>query len=163
MHCFAVWAPRAHRVDIDLHTYDGVNRVAMDRSESGWWRHDGQVGPGTDYAFSVDGADPTPDPRSAWQPQGVHGPSRVFDPDAYRFDDQSWRGPQDGAGVLGAVLYELHIGTFTAEGTLDAAANRLDELVDLGVDVVELMPVTAFPGRWGWGYDGVHPYAVHEP
>ena len=163
MHCFAVWAPRAQRVDIDLHTYDGVNRVPMDRSESGWWRHDGQVGPGTDYAFSVDGADPTPDPRSPWQPQGVHGPSRVFDPDAYHFGDQSWRGPQGGGGVLGAVLYELHVGTFTAEGTLDAAANRLTELVDLGVDVVELMPVAAFPGRWGWGYDGVHPYAVHEP
>jgi len=66
-------------------------------------------------------------------------------------------------GALGGVFYELHIGTFTPEGTLDAAVGRLDHLVDLGVDVVEVMPVAAFPGRWGWGYDGVHPYAVHDP
>lgn len=163
MHCFAVWAPTADRVDIDLHTLDGVNRVAMDRSDSGWWRHDGQVGPGTDYAFRVGGAEPAPDPRSSWQPQGAHGPSRVFDHGAHHWDDQGWRGPRGGAGVLGGVVYELHVGTFTAEGTLDAAAERLDELVDLGVDVIELMPLAAFPGRWGWGYDGVHPYAVHEP
>jgi maltooligosyltrehalose trehalohydrolase len=163
MHCFAVWAPGATSVDIDLHTFDGVNRVAMDQSDSGWWRHDGQVGPGTDYAFHVDGGAATPDPRSSWQPQGVHGPSRVFDPGAHPWADGGWRGPRAGAGTLGAVIYEMHVGTFTPDGTLDAAAQRLDELVDLGVDVVEVMPVAAFPGRHGWGYDGVHPYAVHEP
>ncbi|HEX8497212.1 MAG TPA: malto-oligosyltrehalose trehalohydrolase [Actinomycetales bacterium] len=163
MHCFAVWAPDAQRVDIDLHTFDGVNTVAMDRSDSGWWRHDGQVGPGTDYAFHVDGGEATPDPRSPWQPYGVSGPSRVFDCTAHEWQDHGWRGPQDGAGVLGGVVYELHVGTFTPEGTLDAAIGRLDDLVALGVDVVELMPLAAFPGRWGWGYDGVHPYAVHEP
>ncbi len=163
MHCFSVWAPGATRVDLDLHTLDGVNTVAMDRSDSGWWRHDGQVGPGTDYAFHVDGGEATPDPRSGWQPNGVMGASRVFDPSAHAWGDQGWRGPRGGAGVLGGVVYELHVGTFTPEGTLDAAIGRLDDLVTLGVDVVELMPLAAFPGRWGWGYDGVAPYAVHEP
>lgn len=163
MHCFAVWAPLAQRVGLDLHAFDAVNQVEMDRSEGGWWRHDGQVGPGTDYAFRVDGGPPTPDPRSAWQPHGVHAASRVFDPAAHRWDDHGWRGPQGGVGVLGGVLYELHVGTFTEQGTLDAAVDRLDDLVDVGVDVVELMPLAAFPGRFGWGYDGVHPYAVHEP
>lgn len=163
MHCFSVWAPQATSVGIDLHTYDCVNQVAMDRSEGGWWRHDGQVDAGTDYAFRVDGGPPTPDPRSGWQPQGVHGPSRVFDPSAHRWGDQGWRGPRQGVGALGGVVYELHVGTFTPEGTLDAALGHLDDLVDLGVDLVELMPLAAFPGRHGWGYDGVHPYAVHEP
>ena len=116
-----------------------------------------------DYAFVLDGQEPAlPDPRSAWQPHGVHGPSRTFDPAAFDWTDGDWRGPRAGAGVLGAVVYELHVGTFTPEGTLDAALARLDHLVDLGVDVVELMPVVAFPGRWGWGYDGVDLYAVHD-
>ena len=100
-----------------------------------------------------------PDPRSAWQPDGVHGPSRVFDASLHRWDDASWAGRD----VRGAVFYELHVGTFTDEGTLDSAVARLDHLVQLGVDVVSLMPVAAFPGRWGWGYDGVDLYAVHEP
>ncbi len=116
-----------------------------------------------DYAFVLDGAEPAlPDPRSAWQPHGVHGPSRTFDPAAFAWTDADWRGPRSGAGVLGSVVYELHVGTFTPEGTLDAALTRLDHLVDLGVDVVELMPVAAFPGRWGWGYDGVDLWAVHD-
>ncbi len=117
------------------------------------------AGHGTDYWYSLDGADPVPDPRSAWQPDGVHGPSRVFDPSLHRWDDGSWAGRD----VRGAVFYELHVGTFTDEGTLDSAVARLDHLVQLGVDVVSLMPVAAFPGRWGWGYDGVDLYAVHEP
>ena len=111
----------------------------------------------------LDGAHPAlPDPRSAWQPHGVHGPSRTFDASRFAWTDDRWRGPRSGAGVLGSVVYELHVGTFTTEGTLDAAVARLDHLVGLGVDVVELMPVAAFPGRWGWGYDGVGLYAVHD-
>ena len=120
-------------------------------------------GTALDYAFVLDGAEPAlPDPRSAWQPHGVHGPSRTFDPSAFAWSDDEWRGPRSGAGVLGSVVYELHLGTFTPEGTLDAALTRLDHLVDLGVDVVELMPVAAFPGRWGGGYDGVDLLAVHD-
>ena len=132
----------------------------MTRGDDGWWSADvADAGHGTDYWYSLDGADPVPDPRSAWQPDGVHGPSRVFDPSLHRWDDGSWTGRD----VRGAVFYELHVGTFTDEGTLDSAVARLDHLVQLGVDVVSLMPVAAFPGRWGWGYDGVDLYAVHEP
>ncbi len=153
----------------------------MTPAGDGWWRWepdqdadaDGAasgIGDGTasepvvlDYAFVLDGAEPAlPDPRSAWQPHGVHGPSRTFDPSTFVWTDVDWGGPRSGTGVLGSVLYELHIGTFTPEGTLDAALARLDHLVDLGVDVVELMPVAAFPGRWGWGYDGVGLWAVHD-
>ncbi len=136
----------------------------MTADRDGWWEYplpDGTAYP-IDYAFRVDGGDPTPDPRSGWQPHGVHGPSRTVDTGQFMWTDAAWPGPCAGAGVLGAVHYELHVGTFTEAGTLDAAIERLDHLVELGVDVVGLMPVAAFPGRWGWGYDGVAPYAVHD-
>jgi len=130
----------------------------MTRGDDGVWALDVEdASHGTDYAFSLDGGAPLPDPRSAWQPDGVHRPSRVFDPARHHWQDAGW----GGRSALGALFYELHIGTFTPQGTLDAAAERLDHLVDLGVDVVELMPVAAFDGRWGWGYDGVDLYAVH--
>jgi maltooligosyltrehalose trehalohydrolase len=136
----------------------------------GWWAWEpgGEAeGAGTaypiDYAFVLNGDHPAlPDPRSPWQPQGVHGPSRTFDVGAFSWTDADWPGPRDGAGVLGGVVYEMHVGTFTGEGTLDAAIGRLDHLVELGVDVVEVMPVAAFPGRWNWGYDGVALWAVHD-
>ncbi len=159
-------------------------REPMTATGDGWWRWDGPASTRTggtasdppdgagdrpagstaiDYAFVLDGAEPAlPDPRSPWQPHGVHGPSRTFDPSAFTWTDDGWRGPRSGAGVLGSVIYELHLGTFTPEGNLDAALSRLDHLLDLGVDVVELMPVAAFPGRWGWGYDGVDLWAVHD-
>jgi maltooligosyltrehalose trehalohydrolase len=124
----------------------------------GWWSAE-IGGPGTDYALVLDGGQPRPDPRSAWQPHGVHGASRVVDHAAFPWTDGRWRG----VPLEGSVLYELHIGTFTPEGTFDAAIDRLDHLADLGVDVIELLPCNAFAGRWGWGYDGVAWYAVHEP
>lgn len=160
MHLFQVWAPRAVSVDLVLPTGTGPQwRVAMAPGTNGWWAVEVQdAGHGTDYAFSVDGGPPRPDPRSAWQPRGVHGPSRVFDPDRHAWQDEGW----PGRDVRGAVIYELHVGTFTPDGTLDSAAERLDHLVDLGVDVVELMPLAAFEGERGWGYDGVALYAVHR-
>ncbi|MGL5867216.1 MAG: malto-oligosyltrehalose trehalohydrolase, partial [Dermatophilaceae bacterium] len=119
--------------------------------------------PGIDYAFVLDGAEPAlPDPRSAWQPHGVHGPSRTVDPAAFSWSDDGWPGPRGGAGLLGGVVYEVHVGTFTPEGTFDAAVERLDHLVALGVDVVELLPVAAFPTDRGWGYDGVGLWAVQD-
>jgi maltooligosyltrehalose trehalohydrolase len=158
VHRFSVWAPRASAVDLLLPADDG--RLPMTRGDAGVWVLDVQeAGHGTDYAFSVDGGRPLPDPRSGRQPNGVHEPSQVFDAGRYAWRDDGWHGRD----ALGALFYELHIGTFTPEGTLDAATERLDHLVDLGVDVVELMPVAAFDGRWGWGYDGVDLYAVHEP
>ena len=139
-----------------------VALIRVGAHEPGWWRlPDGAPGlaPGADYLFAVDGGEPRPDPRSPWQPVGVHGPSRAFDASRFAWSDDGWAGRD----VRGAVIYELHVGTFTAGGTLDAAIARLDHLVGLGVDVVELMPVAAFEGRHGWGYDGVSLYAVHEP
>ena len=152
---FEVWVPEktvSLRVDGQDH--------AMERGEDGWWHADVPgAGPGTDYGYVLaDGDSPLPDPRSLWQPDGVHGLSRVYDHSAFAWSDGSWTGRQ----LPGAVLYELHIGTFTAEGTFDAVIERLDHLVDLGVDLVELLPVNAFNGDHNWGYDGVCWYAPHE-
>jgi maltooligosyltrehalose trehalohydrolase len=118
------------------------------------------LAPGDDYAFSVDGGPPRPDPRSAHQPHGVHGPSRVVDHDAFRWSagERTW----GGLHLPSAVLYELHVGTFSRPGTFAGAVEHLDHLVDLGVDAVELMPVAEFPGRRGWGYDGVGLWAPHH-
>lgn len=151
---FTVWAPAASTVSLVL-----SESLEMRRAEGGWWQLEvPAAGHGTSYAFSVDGSEPMPDPRSPWQPDGVHGFSRVFDAGLFEWSDSGWAGRD----VRGAVFYELHLGTFTAEGTLEAAAGHLDYLVALGVEVVSLMPVAAFPGRHGWGYDGVDLYAVHE-
>jgi maltooligosyltrehalose trehalohydrolase len=158
VHRFTVWAPRASAVDLVLPA--SGQKLPMTRGDDAVWVVDAEdAGHGTDYAFSLDGGTPLPDPRSGRQPHGVHEPSQVFDPARHDWQDAGWRG----RSALGALFYELHIGTFTPQGTLDSAAERLDHLVDLGVDVVELMPVAAFDGRWGWGYDGVDLYAVHEP
>lgn len=155
-----VWAPKASSVDLVLPVADdgGPERVPLVRAEGGWWTGD-DLPHGTDYAISLDGGDPRPDPRSPWQPEGVHGPSRVFDADRFEWADGAWAGRD----VRGSVIYELHTGTFTPEGTLDAAIPRLGHLVDLGVEVVELLPVAPFNGRHGWGYDGVSLYGVHQP
>ena len=153
-----VWAPHAGAVDIVL---AGGARHPMHSGGDGWWVWH-PTGDVHDYGFSLDGGDPLPDPRSAWQPHGVHGLSRAFDTSAFSWTDADWSGPRDGAGVLGGVVYELHIGTFTPEGTFDAALEHLGHLADLGVDVVEVMPVSAWNGDHGWGYDGVAPYAVQD-
>ncbi|WP_419707572.1 malto-oligosyltrehalose trehalohydrolase [Promicromonospora sp. NFX87] len=152
-----VWAPRASRVDLVLPATGTTEPMSADGD--GWWQAPHPLSPGTDYAFSLDGGPPRPDPRSPRQPAGVHGPSRTFDAAAHAWADGDW----PGRDVRGAVTYELHVGTFTPEGTFDAAVGRLDHLVDLGVDVIELMPVAAFGGHHGWGYDGVALWAVHEP
>jgi maltooligosyltrehalose trehalohydrolase len=148
-----VWAPDAGTVEVEA----GGRRQAMAPSvRRGWWT---ATGSGGDYGFVVDGEGPFPDPRSPWQPDGVHGLSRGYDHSRFSWTDGAWRGRP----LAGLVLYELHVGTFTPEGTFDAALDHLDHLVELGVDAVELMPVAAFPGRHGWGYDGVGLWAVHEP
>jgi maltooligosyltrehalose trehalohydrolase len=157
MHVFRVWAPGARTVDLVL---PPGRSHPMQRRPDGWWTVEvADAGHGTDYAFRLDGGQPRPDPRSPRQPFGVHGPSQVFDAGRYGWTNRDWPGRELG----GAVFYELHIGTFTPAGTFDAAARHLDHLVDLGVDVVEVMPVAAFDGERGWGYDGVDLYAVHEP
>jgi len=154
-----VWAPRPSRVRL---VADG-EVVEMVPDEGGWWTPDGVPGAwaaGTSYGYLLDDdPEPRPDPRSRWQPGGVHDLSRVFDPTAFEWTDHGWSGRQ----LAGAVVYELHVGTFTPEGTLDSAVTRLDDLVRLGVDLVEVMPVNAVNGVHNWGYDGVLWFAVHEP
>lgn len=154
---FAVWAPHAVRVTLRA---DGTDH-AMRRGDHGWWRATvDTAGPGTDYAYLLDeDPRPLPDPRSLWQPQGVHAASRVYDHAAHTWTDTAWTG----RALPGGVVYELHVGTFTPEGTLWSAAERLDHLADLGVTHVELLPLNAFDGTHGWGYDGVLWSAVHEP
>jgi maltooligosyltrehalose trehalohydrolase len=126
---------------------------------TGWWTcRDDEAGPGTDYAFSLDGGPPRADPRSQFQPGGVDGSSRLVDHAAFGWTDQRWRGTR----LAGSVIYECHIGTFSAEGTFDGAIDHLEHLVDLGVDAIELLPVVEFSGRRGWGYDGVNLFAPHH-
>ncbi len=155
----AVWAPTATtlRAVLPAGKDDGPDAwVSLTRDDAGVWH--GELPADTDYLFAVDDQAPRPDPRSPRQPHGIHGPSRTFDAGAFAWTDAGWRGRD----VLGGVLYEIHVGTFTPEGTLDAAIGRLDYLATLGIDTVELMPIVPFPGDRGWGYDGVSLYAVHE-
>ncbi|MEA2825892.1 MAG: maltooligosyltrehalose trehalohydrolase [Actinomycetota bacterium] len=154
----SVWAPRAGRVD--LVAGDGSRSPMEGPDERGWYRSTASVAAGESYGFSLDGGPTRPDPRSQWQPDGVDGLSRSVDHAAFAWTDGAWPGRRlDGSSVI----YELHVGTFSPEGTFDGAVARLDHLVDLGVDVVELLPVNQFPGRWGWGYDGVDLFAPHAP
>ncbi|UOX84763.1 malto-oligosyltrehalose trehalohydrolase [Amycolatopsis sp. FBCC-B4732] len=150
---FSVWAPSAERarVSVDAEVHE------MTAGEGGWWHADAD---GINYAFLLDDDEkPLPDPRSRWQPHGVHHESRVYDHGEFEWTDDAWHGRQ----LPGAVVYELHLGTFTEGGTFDAAIDRLDHLVDLGITHVELLPVNSFDGTAGWGYDGVLWGAVHEP
>jgi len=162
---FRVWAPAAGAVEIQVKlagVADGAEKVLpMHPAVSpGWWEADvPDAADGADYGFRLDGSEPLADPRSPRQPFGSQGLSRSYAQAAFRWTDRGWRG----GPLRGAVVYELHVGTFTQEGTFDAAIGRLDHLRDLGVDMIELMPVATFPGRWGWGYDGIHLWAVHEP
>ncbi|MEU2773055.1 malto-oligosyltrehalose trehalohydrolase [Streptomyces sp. NPDC007162] len=153
---FEVWAPQADRVT--LHCDGAARALEPDPRRAGWWAGEAAAGDGTRYGFAVDGGPVLPDPRSRRQPDGPDGLSAVVDHGRYE-----WRAGWPGRGLPGAVLYELHVGTYTPEGTLDAAAARLEHLVELGVTHVELMPLCPFPGRHGWGYEGVSLWAVHEP
>ncbi|HZQ32543.1 MAG TPA: malto-oligosyltrehalose trehalohydrolase [Mycobacterium sp.] len=156
MHEFAVWAPLPKQVRLDV---EGVV-YPMQRGDDGWWRTTVDAAADARYGYVLDD-DPQvlPDPRSPRQPDGVHERSQLWNAAADAWTDGDW----PGRSVEGAVVYELHVGTFTPEGTLDSAIGKLDYLVDLGTDFVELMPVNAFAGTHGWGYDGVLWYAVHEP
>jgi maltooligosyltrehalose trehalohydrolase len=130
----------------------------MVRDDAGWWALDADAGPGTRYGFSLDGGPPVPDPRSLHQPDGIEGLSAVVDHDTFHWHDDWWRG----LPLPGAVLYELHIGTFSEAGTFDGAIEHLPHLVELGVDAVELLPVAEGSGQRGWGYDGVGLFAPHH-
>jgi len=150
---FRVWAPLAQSVELEL---DGA-RTGMEPLGDGWYGAVGAAAPGARYGFALDGGDVLPDPASGWQPDGVHGLSAV-PPERHDWSDGAWRGMP----LEQLVLYELHVGSFTAEGTFDAVVPRLAGLADLGVTAIELMPVAEFPGGRNWGYDGVFPYAAQS-
>ncbi|HET7824321.1 MAG TPA: alpha-amylase family glycosyl hydrolase, partial [Anaeromyxobacter sp.] len=152
---FRVWGPRVSRLAVRIAGRDHALRAMG----GGWWEADVPgAHEGTRYALVLDGDRVRPDPASRRQPEGVHGASELFDPGGYAWRDVAWKG----LSLEDLVFYELHVGTFTEEGTLDAAAKRLPDLAELGVTCVEVMPVQPFPGDRNWGYDGVAPYAVHE-
>jgi maltooligosyltrehalose trehalohydrolase len=150
---FRVWAPRRRRVEVVFEGAGALAPFALEAEEGGYFSGLAEgAGEGALYRFRLDGDDYLyPDPASRFQPEGPHKASRVVDPTRFRWTDVEWKG----ASLKGQVVYELHVGAFTPEGTLAAAAARLKELADLGVTCVELMPVAEFPGRFGWGYDGV--------
>ncbi len=152
---FRLYAPKRRRVELVL---EGDGRhIALDRDARGWFVvHVPGVRAGARYRYRLDGEERLlPDPASRFQPEGPHGPSEVVDPHAFRWTDGAWRGTE----LRGRVLYEMHIGTFTREGTYAAAMGELAALAELGVGILELMPLAEFDGRFGWGYDGVDLYA----
>ncbi|WP_418959704.1 malto-oligosyltrehalose trehalohydrolase [Streptomyces tritici] len=154
---FEVWAPHA-RDEVVLELEGRAVPLTRDPAREGWWLTEAEAADGDRYGYSLDGGPVLPDPRARRLPDGPDGRSAVVDHSRY-----AWRHAVPPRALRGAVLYELHVGTYTPEGTLDAAAARLGELAELGVTHVELMPLCSFPGVHGWGYDGVAPWAVHEP
>ena len=155
---FEVWAPGPEKVELWLD--GGERRLPMERSpRRGTWALDVPgAGPGARYMFSINGGAGRPDPRSAWQPEGIDGPSVLVDHASFAWHDDGWRGFDLGS----AVVYELHVGTFSQEGTFEGAITHLDHLVSLGVNAVELMPVAEASGERGWGYDGADLFAPHH-
>ena len=150
---FRVWAPARKSVEV---LFDSGETVSLRREPSG---HFSGLTPdaraGSRYRYRLDGGEVCPDPASRYQPEGPHGFSEVVDGAAFRWTDRSWRG----VALPHQVIYEMHIGTFTAQGTWCSAIAELQHLAETGVTVLELMPVSEFPGRFGWGYDGVQWYA----
>ena len=155
MHTFRVWAPLPKKVEVLV----GENRFHMEAQDDGWWSAkvlSAKIG--DDYGFILDGEGPFPDPRSTSQPNGAHQISRLVDENHFQWTDNKWQSPP----LASAIIYELHIGTFTPGGTFLSTIERLDHLVALGITHIELMPVVEFPGNHGWGYDGVDLFAPHH-
>ncbi|HZQ18449.1 MAG TPA: malto-oligosyltrehalose trehalohydrolase [Terriglobales bacterium] len=152
---FRLWAPGAAQVALDLNH----RSFTMPRSEEGWFEFTTEAKSGDQYRFKINCRHVVPDPASRYQPEGVHGASEVIDPRAFNWQDSNW----NGRPWSEAVIYELHLGTFTPEGTFSGAEKKLDYLRELGTTAVELMPLSSFPGQRNWGYDGVLPYAPASP
>ena len=156
MHTFEVWAPLAHSLEVQV---NGKKYPLSPGEHKIWSAVVDEAEPGMDYGFILNGEEPAvPDPRSPWQPNGVNGLSRIVDHSAFHWNDDGFQA----IPLPSAVIYELHVGTFTPEGTLDAAIGKLDYLKELGITHVELMPLAAFSGQHGWGYDGVALFAPHQ-
>lgn len=153
---FRLWAPAARRVELRLSGAHRATRLPLQQRDEGWFELTTEAArPGMLYRFQIDDAQEVPDPASRFQPQDVHGPSEIIDPEAFDWQDRDWLGRP----WKEAVIYELHVGAFTPSGQFSSVRGRLDYLADLGVTAIELMPVSDFPGRRNWGYDGVFPFA----
>ena len=158
-HCrFSVWAPLRERMTLHI-VYPSEQKLNMQKQDNGYFILDMRdVEPGSRYYYIPDGENDYPDPASNFQPQGVHGPSEVIDHEAYQWKDLQWKG----LPFKDLIIYEIHIGTFSESGTFESAISLLDDLVAIGINAIELMPVAQFPGTRNWGYDGVYPYAVQN-
>ena len=154
---FRLWAPAAHEVELMLHQEaGGPQALKMGAQPGGWFELvTREARAGSRYRYRIDGKNEVPDPASRRNPDDIHGPSEVIDPAAFDWDDDAWRGRP----WHEAVVYELHVGTFSPEGTFAGVEKKLDHLVELGVTAIELMPIADFPGKRGWGYDGVLQFA----
>ena len=155
---FCVWAPFAKKVEVILHS--GEERsIPLEKNDHGYWKGRSEMAkPGTRYIFRLNGELDRPDPASRSQPDGVHAASEVIDHGHFNWTDQEWKGMP----LRKMIIYELHVGTFTDQGTFDGVIEKLPELLDLGITAIELMPVAQFPGDRNWGYDGVYPFAVQN-
>ena len=149
---FRLWAPNAKSVSLRI---VGSHDLLMSREPAGWFEVIAETSSGTQYQFVIEGKQAVSDPASRFQPAGVHGPSEVVNPRSYEWHDANWHG----RSWHEAVIYEMHVGIFSPEGTYAAAEEKLEYLADLGVTAIELMPISCFPGERNWGYDGVLPYA----
>jgi maltooligosyltrehalose trehalohydrolase len=155
---FTVWAPAAQQVELKI-VSPPERIIPLKKNQLGYWKIPvSEVTPETLYFYRIDRQKERPDPASHFQPQGVHGPSQVVDHHAFAWEDENWRGRD----LAEWIIYELHVGTFTPEGTFAAMIPRLDELKEIGINAIELMPVAQFPGERNWGYDGVYPFAVQN-
>lgn len=158
MHKFSVWAPKAKNVELVICGKE-EKKYPMTKAENGYFTAELLLdADGIDYLFLLDNEKKRPDPRSFWQPYGVHGPSRFYDHAKFLWSDSDWKQ----IPFKDYIIYELHIGTFTAEATFQAAIDKLPHLKSLGITAIELMPVIEFPGGRNWGYDGTYPYAPHH-
>ena len=154
---FRVWAPE--KKEMILHIVAPFEKeISMSKDEWGYFTTEANVPENTRYFFKPDGENNFPDPASHYQPEGVHGPSAIVDHTLFAWNDHSWKGHP----LSDLILYEIHIGTFTREGTFEAVIPRLDDLKKTGINAIEIMPVAQFPGKRNWGYDAVYPYAVQD-
>jgi maltooligosyltrehalose trehalohydrolase len=156
---FRVWAPASRTVFVAIEGFGSGSEIELAPEDEGYFSgsvEDARAG--TLYRYRFDDGNLYPDPASRFQPQGPHGPSQVIDPEAFEWTDGSW----PGSCLRGQVLYEMHIGTFTRDGTFEAAGREIPELADLGITAIEIMPIAEFPGRFGWGYDGVDLFAPYH-
>jgi maltooligosyltrehalose trehalohydrolase len=157
--CWRAWAPLSDKVSVVFYSPDGRKEAAMTPEDFGYFTYEGrEIKENLRYAYKLGDGGEFPDPASRWQPEGVGRPSALFFPDSFNWTDQGWRG----IPAEDLVIYELHVGTFTPEGTFEAIIPRLEQLSSLGATAIEIMPVAQFSGDRNWGYDGVHPFAVQN-